>query len=71
MYEKSLVSSPSPSQKNIIPTIYKSRQTPMNTIILKVEKKFDDIEELEEAECQCCGMKEECSRVKKLRITLP
>ncbi|WJX42031.1 hypothetical protein P8452_29311 [Trifolium repens] len=30
---------------------------------LEVERKFDDIEEVEEAECQCCGLKDECSRV--------
>jgi len=30
---------------------------------VELERKFDDIEELEEAECQCCGMKEECSKV--------
>ena len=29
----------------------------------ELEMKFSAIEEVEQAECQCCGLKEECTRV--------
>lgn len=35
---------------------------------LEKERKFDDIEEVEEGECHCCGLKEECTKVYRREV---